>query len=584
MTILPKKTVQEVAAYHGPPEGRFESIRLDFGENTADFPHLYPEGLPNQWVSAYPEYGKLLAKLASIYEIAPENILLTNGSDEGIFVIAHTFVEPGVDKAVVSKPCFVFMTQSLRLAGAEVVEVPVIFDTLAFDIKGIEKALDKGAKLAMFATPENPTGSTLPSSVVLDWCARYPQTLFVIDEAYIEFAPLPEGKGVGARDELLAAACRLDNLIVMRTFSKGWAMAGLRLGIVVGKEVNLEWLKRVRSPFSVNAAAVWTALRMLDERPAVMENARQVFERKQSLIAALRERRYQVNDGSSNCLLLSLGCNAKVVTDYLAVHNVLVRNRSASVAPPPDSAKADPLWGKVRISAGTQAENDRFLELLDRFSKSYAIMFDLDGTLVDTSASFDATIATMVERHSGSALKPGELNELRAEGGYNDDWVATHELLRRRGVDIPLKEVVGEATPLYLSLAQEHEFAYFDDDLLPRTRERHPLFIVTGRTRPEYDPIWGSRLDPLFERVYCLFDVPGGKPKPAPDYLLKVKEDYGVVDGVYVGNSVDDMRAAREAGLAAIAVTTTLPEQALKDAGAQMILSSVNELKKVFCI
>ena len=156
--------------------------------------------------------------------------------------------------------------------------------------------------------------------------------------------------------------------------------------------------------------------------------------------------------------------------------------------------------------------------------------------------------------------------------------------MRRRGVDIALKDVVGEATPLYLKLAQEHEEAYFDDDLLPRTRARHPLFIVTGRTRPEYDPVWGSRLDPLFERVYCLYDVPGGKPKPAPDYLLKAKEDHGVVDGVYVGNSVDDMRAAREAGLAAIAVTTTLPEQTLRDAGAQMVLASVNELKKVFCI
>jgi len=176
------------------------------------------------------------------------------------------------------------------------------------------------------------------------------------------------------------------------------------------------------------------------------------------------------------------------------------------------------------------------------------------------------------------------LNNLRAEGGFNDDWVAAHELLRRRGVEKTLKEIVNEATPLYLQLALEHEAAYFDEDLLPRARERHPLFIVTGRTRPEYDPIWGSRLDPLFERVYCLFDVPGGKPKPAPDYLLKVKEDYAVADGVYVGNSVDDMRAAREAGLAAIAVTTTMPAETLKEAGAQLVLSSVNDLKKVFCI
>jgi HAD superfamily hydrolase (TIGR01549 family) len=312
-----------------------------------------------------------------------------------------------------------------------------------------------------------------------------------------------------------------------------------------------------------------------------MANAAAVYARKDALVAELRKRNYLVNDGHSNCLLLSLGCNAKSASDYFQQNGLLIRNRSASVAPTSDSG---PLWGKVRISAGTQKENDRFLELLDSFNRNYAVMFDLDGTLVDTTASFDATIDIMIRRYAGSPLAPGELNSLRTEGGYNDDWVATHELLRRRGINVDLKKIVAEATEQYLKLAVDHESPYFDADLLPRTRERHPLFIVTGRTRPEYDPVWGSRLDPLFERVYCLFDVPGGKPKPAPDYLLKVKEDYKVTDGVYVGNSVDDMRAARQAGLAAIAVTTTLSEEALLDAGAQMILSSVNELKKVLCI
>ncbi len=422
----------------GSPEGRLECIRLDFGENTADFPDLYPQGIPHQWVSAYPEYGRLIEKLAAVYNISGDNILLTNGSDEGIFVIAHTFIEPGVDSAVVSKPCFVFMTQSLKLAGATIVEVPVIFEDLTFDLKGIENALDGGAKLAMFATPENPTGSVLESVLVLDWCKRYPQTLFVIDEAYIEFAPIQPGRDQSSREALLTAACKLDNLIVMRTFSKGWAMAGLRLGIVVAKAENLEWLKRVRSPFSVNAAAVWTALKMIDQRPAVLQNAREVFARKIELVDELKKRRYQVIDGQSNCLLLSLGCNAQVVTNYLQTNGVLVRNRSASVAPPPEvenAATRDPLWGKVRISAGTKAENDRFLELLDSFSRSYAVMFDLDGTLVDTSASFDATIATMVERHSGKPLAPGELANLRSEGGYNGliGWLPMSFAPARRG-------------------------------------------------------------------------------------------------------------------------------------------------------
>ncbi|MBS2007326.1 MAG: aminotransferase class I/II-fold pyridoxal phosphate-dependent enzyme, partial [Cyanobacteria bacterium SZAS TMP-1] len=490
--------------------------------------------------------------------------------------------------AVISRPCFVVMPQTLKLAGAaEIVEVPVVFDDLSFDIAGIEKVLGRpgGVKMAMFATPENPTGAVLDSAVVLDWCKRFPDTLFVIDEAYIEFAVGNDGLG-GGRDRLMIAACELDNLIVLRTFSKGWAMAGLRLGIMVGKPEMLAWINRSRSPFNVNAAAVWTALKMLDNAEAVWQNAREIYQRKEQLVDALRQRNFQVNNGQSNCLLLSLGCNAKLATDYLQSNGVLVRNRSASVVPVLDSQgrHSDPLWGMVRVSAGTAVENEKFLELLDRFNRSYAVMFDLDGTLVDTSASFDATVETIVERYSGSPLAAGELNNLRAEGGFNDDWVAAHELLRRRGVEKTLKEIVNEATPLYLQLAVEHEAAYFDEDLLPRTRERHPMFIVTGRTRQEYDPVWGSRLDPLFERVYCLFDVPGGKPKPAPDYLLKVKEDYRFVDGVYVGNSVDDMRAAREAGLAAIAVTTTLPAETLREAGAQMVLSSVNELKKVFCI
>ena len=521
MAILPKKAVQAVDAYKGPAEGRLECIRLDFGENTADFPALYPEGLPPQWVSAYPEYGKLIGKLASIYDISPDNILLTNGSDEGIFIVAHAFIEPGVDSAVISKPCFVCMPQCLTLAGAEVVTVPVIFDDLSFDVKGIERALDAGTKMAMFATPENPTGATLASQTVLDWCGRYPATLFVIDEAYIEFAPEHDPRDGSSRDALLKASCQLDNLLVLRTFSKGWAMAGLRLGMVFGQAQSLEWLRRLRSPFSVNAAAVWTAMKLLDQRPLVLQNAREVFERKEMLVAELRSRHYQVIDGQSNCLLLSLGCNAKLASDYLQSNGVLVRNRSSSVAPAAQSVNRDPLWGKVRISAGTKAENDRFLSLLDSFSRSYAIMFDLDGTLVDTTGSFDATIATLVQRHSGKELAAGELNNLRAEGGYNDDWVAAHELLRRRGVDMTLKDVVQEATPLYLKLAQAHEEAYFDDDLLQSARERHPLFIVTGRTRPEYDPVWGSRLDPLFERVYCLLMCPVANPNRLPTICSK---------------------------------------------------------------
>ncbi|MBP9089875.1 HAD hydrolase-like protein [bacterium] len=214
----------------------------------------------------------------------------------------------------------------------------------------------------------------------------------------------------------------------------------------------------------------------------------------------------------------------------------------------------------------------------------YAVIFDLDGTLVDTSKSFDETIKQMVQKYSGAPLLDQEIADLRQEGGFNDDWVTTSELLRRRGFSEPLSKIVQEATELYLQLAPSNEFALFDDQLLSEISERHPLFIVTGRTRPEYNPIWGERLDPLFKRVYCLHDVPGKAPKPSPDYLLQVMEDFNLKSGLYVGNAVDDMWAARDANLSRIGITSTLPAAALSAAGAQIVLKSVNELRQVFSL
>lgn len=215
---------------------------------------------------------------------------------------------------------------------------------------------------------------------------------------------------------------------------------------------------------------------------------------------------------------------------------------------------------------------------------NYAVIFDLDGTLVDTSKSFDETIKQMVQKYSGAPLFDQEIADLRQEGGYNDDWVTTAELLRRRGFSEPLSKIVQEATELYLQLAPSNEFALFDDQLLFEISERHPLFIVTGRTRPEYNPIWGERLDPLFKRVYCLHDVPGKAPKPSPDYLLQLMIDFNLEAGVYVGNAVDDMWAARDANLSRIGITSTLPADALSAAGAQIVLKSVNELRQVFSL
>lgn len=571
MPISPRKTVLQMQAYPAPDEGRYPHARLDFNENTVGFPDAYPGGMPPETVSAYPEYGQLLTKLSGYYSIPPQSISLTNGSDEALLVTALTFIEPGGnDIAVLSKPCFVVMTHSLKLAGATLREVPTLED-MSFDIAGIESALDSGARLAMFATPENPTGKILEENIILKWCEKYPDTLFVIDEAYGEFANITAVPHV----------VNTPNLVVLKTFSKAWGMAGLRLGVIFASPQIINYINCVKMPYSVNSAAVYTASRLLDRSEEVLSAAAATMRRKEALQDKLTSRGYRLVAGASNGFLLGLGMAAIEFVAFARKRGVLVRNRSESVFPGPNKSKT---WGYVRVSAGTEAENQRFLDVLLQFERSFGVLLDLDGTLVDTSESFDRTICELVLHHSESPLGEAELCSLRAEGGYNDDWVATHELIRRRGKDVPIADIVEQASKRYLQLAPEVEKLMCAELMLTSLQARHPMFIVTGRPRPEYDPVWSSKLEPFFRQVYCVDDVPGKLPKPSPDYLTHALEEHEIHAGIYVGNSVDDMQAARAAGLYAIGVATTLSSDVLESAGAHIVYPSIEMLAEVFML
>lgn len=566
--IQPRKIVQDLHPYAPPEEGRHGFIRLDFNENTVGFPEAYPVGLPAPWVVAYPEYQEFIEKLAAYFNLTPDSILLTNGSDEGLGIIPATFIEPGVDKAITAKPTFSMIPHYMQLAGACLSEIPMKSD-LTYDLDAIDAALASGVKLAVFASPDNPTGALLPSDQVAQWCEQYPNTLFTIDEAYAEYTP----------QSVVPLLSQYANLLVTRTFSKAWGMAGLRLGVVLGNPALIASLYRVRSPYSVNTSAVWTANQLLDQAAAVMQEACQTMSRKESLMEVVRAMGYRVIPGHANFFLLSVGLDAQKLCEFARERGILLRNRSAQLAPCPDS-----LWGLVRVTVGTAAENQRFVDTLESFRDQHALMFDMDDTLVDTSKSFDVTVDTLVEKHSGKPLAPGELQALRAEGGYNDDWDSTVALLQRRGVTVPREQIAVEGSEIYLSLAAENETLMIEPELLKELSRRYRLFVVTGRMRPEYDPVWATRMDGFFERVYCRDDLNGHRPKPAPDPLLAVLEKHSLKGGFYVGNSVDDMKAAVGASLIPVGVTTTQTESVLCEAGARCILTNTNDIRKAFLL
>ena len=282
--------------------------------------------------------------------------------------------------------------------------------------------------------------------------------------------------------------------------------------------------------------------------------------------SALKAKGYGFRPGTDTTIHLIAGFNADELHTFL-------KERGARPGEAPH---------EVSINCASEKEFANLLSGLDAFNNSYAISFDLDGTLVATEASYDKVVADLVERYTGKPLPPEELLNLRLEGGFNDDWDAVAELCTRRGVPKTHADVEPDAVRYYLSIAKETESLLIELEILKKLARKHRLFIITGRPRKEYEGIWGDVFDPLCAQVYCAGDQPELRTKPHSDYLDAMSREHNVRHAVYIGNSVDDMAAAVAAGMKAIGVTTTLSSAALQGAGAHLILDSVNDIERLF--
>jgi len=555
--IEPRQSVKTLKAYSPPLEGRRERIRLDFNENTAGFPEFYPQEPPTLF-TCYPEYQAFIEQMSSLWKLPQENFLLTNGSDEALFLGAFTFIEPGQDTALTMTPTFSLIPHYLKLVGSDLIEVPYTSE-FQYDTDKISKYLqEQSIKLALFASPDNPTGAMLTLETIRNWCRSYPNTLFVIDEAYAEYA------GTTA----LPLIHEFNNLLITRTFSKAWGLAGVRLGMMIGSRNLIDMLQRVRSPYSVNALAIQTAAQLLPHHAEVLQQAQEVMKRKERVLQEVARRGYRIIPGHANFFLMQVGLDAAGFCEFFQQRGILLRNQSGLPG----------LRGLVRVSVGTQTEMEKFLSVLDEVRQKRVLLFDMDDTLVDTSQSFDVTIAQLVERHSGQSLFEDELSKLRAKGGFNDDWEATVELLRQRGITKTYGDIVGEAQALYLGIAMEVETWLVAPETLSELKKRYRLGVATGRCRVEYDPIWHERFEPLFDVVICQDDDPACAKKPSPELLQLALSALKAEGGLYIGNAVDDMKAAKAAGLTAIGVTTTHDVGKLRAAGADFVFDSLSEL------
>ena len=554
--------------------GRIGLVRLDmmesaFGPAPSALDAL--RSIDAEAVSAYPEYENLRRALASRLAVPERSVALGNGSDELIQAVFDAFCDEG-DSLLLPRPTFAIFGIAAEKTGVEIVGVDYN-DDLSFPKERFLEALEKKPRAAVIVTPNNPTGSSVEKEFLLEVASRFPETLFLIDEAYVEYA----GGSVAGE------AARMSNLIVLRTFSKAYGLAGLRCGYAIASAETIETLQAVRAPYSVSAAAVRAARAALSDDDWLRRTVKETLAERRRLKGALLVRGIEVVETEANFVLARFGDAAAEVAGALATRGVLVKNVS-------DVHRLTE--GMLRISVGTPEANAALIRALDEILPASALVFDVDGTLVDVGGSYHRAVVECVERFTGERVSSSEIYDLKTASGFNDDVDVARELCKRRGKTLTYEQMetvfnaVFEGEPAGTG-AVSNERLLVEKDLLERLSRSFRLALFTGRSGKHLRLIADRfEIENCFDTVFVLEDTPRDRRKPHPYGLLRVMERLGCERGCYVGDIPDDVRCARAAGLTAISVVPPVRERekyrkALREAGAGFVLEDINLLREL---
>src|SRR5579863_6458561 len=241
-----RAAVQRLHAYRPPLAGR-QGLRLDFNESTIGCsPRVLTRlhSLDAETLARYPEREPVERAVANFLALGAAQVLLTNGVDEAIHLLCSAYLDPG-DEALIVAPTFAMYALFAQAEGARVMQVPA-GENFAFPLDGVLSRITERTRLIAVANPNNPTGTAVASDVLLQLARAAPRAAVLVDEAYFEFHG----------ETILGQAARPANLFVTRTFSKAYGLAGLRIGILAGDAGPMEAVRRVASPYNVNAVAL----------------------------------------------------------------------------------------------------------------------------------------------------------------------------------------------------------------------------------------------------------------------------------------------------------------------------------------
>lgn len=344
-SLQPSAAVQRMKEYH-PPLGDRSGLRLDFNENTFACSPRVIEALgkiSRGDLTRYPEREPVERAVAEHLSLDPAQVLLTNGVDEAIHVLCQTYLDPGTEMLL---PVPTYSMYEVYASGtpARIVSVSAE-DGFRFPLKALLAAITPATRLIAIANPNSPTGQTVSRRDLLAITEAAPHAAVLIDEAYFHFFG----------ETVIDLVGKIPNLIVARTFSKIYGLAGLRIGVLAASEGQMQWMRRAISPYSVNSVALACLSAALDDADYVRWYVSEVLAARAQLESALRRIGIRSWPSQANFVLAEIGPQHRAFVTAMRTRGVLTRDRSA-----------DPgCDGCVRITVGTRDQMEKGIAALE---------------------------------------------------------------------------------------------------------------------------------------------------------------------------------------------------------------------------
>jgi histidinol-phosphate aminotransferase len=331
--------------------GITDSIKLASNENPLGPSPLAMQAVVGQIgkLHRYPDASVyyLKQRLSCQLDLLPEQLICGNGSDEILELLVRAFLLPG-QEIISASPSF--LMYGLLTQGAGGVFRPVALKDFRVDLPAVLEAINANTKIIIINNPNNPTGTVIYRREWEDFLAALPpQVLVVVDEAYIEFVDDPEVP------HSLTYIGENRSLIGLRTFSKAYGLAGLRIGYGYGPSTLIGYLDRLRSPFNVNSLAQAAALAALDDHEFLAQTRQLVKEGLTFLCSELDRLGIAYVPTQANFLLIHVARNSREVYEQMLREGVIIRAMTSYQLPE-----------YIRINAGLPAENQRFLQAFKR--------------------------------------------------------------------------------------------------------------------------------------------------------------------------------------------------------------------------